>query len=1118
MCVKPKKQRAAIQQGPSHLNESVAALKTHPQKKVFTPQALCPGCGAQPHPAGRTQCPAYRTSCHNCKKLGHFARVCRSRPVQPNENKPPRPCTTTLQSDIPLSQDAGLSNIHHVTSTNPAPKLQMDIITLNGAVTTAVLPDSGADISAAGTGILSQLNEHIDNLLPSSVIPKAANGAKMHPVGRLPVCFKIGNKKHLDDLHIYPNVTGTLMSWNTCKELGILPDCYPNPTIMSITVSSIANTTAIPPSSQSSLDKHSAVQEFPTVFDGNIDSMEGEKFHIYLTDDAKPFCVNTPRSIPYAYRDKLKAELDLLQSQNIIAPVTEATDWCAPIVVAPKKNSDRIRMCVDLSHLNRYVKRERYQSPTPAEAIADISACQAKFFTVLDAMKGYHQCPLDQESQLLTTFITPFGRFKYMRAPYGISSISEHYDRHMYEAFQGLSGFRQIVDDIVIYDSDATQHATHVREFLHRCVEKKVTLNLDKCKFCESSVTFAGFKLSATGYQVDRTITDAISKFPTPANRTDLRSFFGLVNQLSASTNTISTLLTPLRPLLSTKNDFQWSDTHDQAFHTVKASLTVAPMLSFFDMNKPTRLCTDASRHGLGFVLQQRDTSGTWTLVQAGSRFLTDAESRYAIIELEMLAVAWATLKCHLFLAGLQHFQVVTDHNPLVPILNHHRLDEIENPRLQRLKIKLMAYNFTTEWVKGTKNGAPDALSRNPVTDPSLEDTLAELDILSQPDLTITEIRTLTSTEPLPYRLENLRECAQEDTEYQQLQQYILHGFPQHRNHLPDACKRYWNTREGLTIDDGLIVYGCRLLIPTKLRPTILSQLHESHQGSVRTKQRARLSVYWPGIDNDIDNIILSCQHCQDHLPSHAREPIVQKPRPERPFQEIAIDLCSHAGQTYLIIVDCYTDWPAVITLRPNTTTYTVISALRQSFCHTAIPDTIWSDGGPQFTSKAFSNFSTRWGFLHKFSSPRYPQSNGKVEATVKSMKKLIQHAWNGRALEDEKFCRSLLQYRNTPSRKDGLPPAQKLFGHPVQDILPAHRRSFLPQWQRPVQEATQQAEDTSKSSAAYYNLHAHNLPDIHVGSHVAVQNPQSRLWDIYGIVTEIGPHRRYIKTTGEGS
>ena len=404
-----------------------------------------------------------------------------------------------------------------------------------------------------------------------------------------------------------------------------------------------------------------------------------------------------------------------------------------------------------------------------------------------------------------------------MRAPYGISSISEHYDGHMYEAFEGLSGFRRIVDDIVIYDSDVTQHASHVQEFLQRCAEKKITLNLDKCKFCESSVTFAGFQLSATGYQVDHTIIDAISKFPTPANRTDLQSFFGLLNQLSASTNTVSTLLTPLHPLLSTKNDFQWSATHDQAFQTAKESLTDAPVLSFFDMSKPTRLCTDASCQGLGFILQQQDNSGTWCLIQAGSRFLTDAESRCAIIELEMLAVAWATLKCHLFLAGLQHFQVITDHNPLILILNHHRLDEIENPRLQRLKIKLMAYNFTTEWVKGTKNDAPDALSRNPVTDRSPEDSLAELDTLSQPALSITEIRTLTQTEPLPYRLDDLRKSAQEDTEYQQLQHLILHGFPPHRNQLPDACKRYWNTRDSLTIDDGLIVFGCRLLIPTKL-------------------------------------------------------------------------------------------------------------------------------------------------------------------------------------------------------------------------------------------------------------------------------------------------------------
>ena len=130
------------------------------------------------------------------------------------------------------------------------------------------------------------------------------------------------------------------------------------------------------------------IDEFPSVFDDEIKTMEGEVFHISLTENAHPFCVHTPRTTPFAYRDKLKTELDLLQAQGIIAPVTEPTDWCAPIVVAPKKNSDKIRLCVDLSHLNRYVKRERYQSAAPAQAVADIATENAKTFTKLDALKA----------------------------------------------------------------------------------------------------------------------------------------------------------------------------------------------------------------------------------------------------------------------------------------------------------------------------------------------------------------------------------------------------------------------------------------------------------------------------------------------------------------------------------------------------------------------------------------------------------------------------------------------------------------------------------------------------------------------------------------------------------
>ena len=402
-------------------------------------------------------------------------------------------------------------------------------------------------------------------------------------------------------------------------------------------------------------------------------------------------------------------------------------------------------MCVDLSHLNCYVKRKLYQSATPAEAVADISATKAKVFTILDAMKGYHQCPLDPKSQLLTTFITPHGRFKYLRAPYGISLISEHYNRRMADAFTGLSGFRCIVDDIVTYDHDNVQHANHFRAFLQRCADMNITLNMYKCKFCQTEVSFAGFRLSAEGYQVDSSITDAINNFSTPANRSDLCSFFGLANQIFKCKNFMALLLTPLHPLLSTKNDFFWTPHHDDAFMKAKGSLTTAPTLSFFDLNKPTRLCTDASRQGLGIILQQRSKDGTWTLVQAGSRFLSDAESRYATIELEMLAVCWATLKCKIFLSGLQHFSVITDHNSLLPILNSYRLDVVENSRLQRLKTRLMAYNFTAEWCKGSKNNAPDALSRSPESDPLSTEILAEVDAFSNQEMSIAELRAHTS-------------------------------------------------------------------------------------------------------------------------------------------------------------------------------------------------------------------------------------------------------------------------------------------------------------------------------------------------------------------------------------
>ena len=400
-----------------------------------------------------------------------------------------------------------------------------------------------------------------------------------------------------------------------------------------------------------------------------------------------------------------------------------------------------------------------------------------------------------------------------MTGTLSVTGLQPFYNRRMAEAFRrGLSGFRRIVDDFVIYDSNAGEHKHHVKQFLQRCADFNISLNIEKCQFFQQQVTFAGFQLSAEGYQVDPSITTAITNYPTPTNRSELRSLLGLVNQLSSSTNTLATLLDPIRPLLSTKNEFLWSTPQDEALNQVKKSLTTPPQLSFFDINKPTRLCTDASRQGLGFVLQQQ-TAEQWTLIQAGSRFLSDAETRYAVIEFEMLAVSWAIGKCRLFLAGLQHFQIITDHNPLISILNTRRLDEIENPRLQRLKARIMGYHFTVQCTKGCKHHAPDALSRHPSDVPQCGDMIAEHDPQLQPEASISEIRALSSVEgALPARLQELRDRAAQDDEYQELLCTILNGFPAHRHQLSETCKRYWAVKEHLSIDDGLIVHSCHLL------------------------------------------------------------------------------------------------------------------------------------------------------------------------------------------------------------------------------------------------------------------------------------------------------------------
>jgi hypothetical protein len=441
----------------------------------------------------------------------------------------------------------------------------------------------------------------------------------------------------------------------------------------------------------------SIANKYPSVFDGNCKIMKGEKLHIDVDPSAVPVSTGASRTIPEPLLPALRQELDTLLAQGIIEPVEEATAWLHPIVLVPKKGTSDVRLCVDFSKLNKHIIRPVNAQPTPWEVVRKIPK-GTKHFAVFDALKGYHQIELDDESKNLTTFLTPFGRFRYLRLPFGLNLSGDCFTKRYGDAVDQVKNTKRVVEDSLILGSTGTQLAERAEAFVKACCESNITLNLRKVQWDCPEVLFGGFIVDSDGYRIDPSLSEALRNFPQPKNITDVRAFFGLANQTCNFSDEISQLLLPLKPLLKKGIIFQWLPEHEEAFNKAKEHLSSSKSLAYYDASRPSRLQVDASRlFGLGFVLKQETSPGIWNTVQAGSRFLSEAETRYAMIELEMLAIAWACKKCSMFIEGLTkaQFTIWTDHQPLVPILMSYSLPQIENRRLQRLRMKVDHLQFT---------------------------------------------------------------------------------------------------------------------------------------------------------------------------------------------------------------------------------------------------------------------------------------------------------------------------------------------------------------------------------------------------------------------------------------
>ena len=150
--------------------------------------------------------------------------------------------------------------------------------------------------------------------------------------------------------------------------------------------------------------------------------MKGQEYDIKLIENATPFAINIPRQLPIPLRQKTAQELQRMERNGVISRIDEPTKWCAPMVVTPKSN-EKVRVCVDLTQLNRYVQRENHPLPTTDTTLGILSG--AKFFSLLDANSGFWQIKLSEKSRTLTTFLTLWGRYCFNVLPFGISSRSE---------------------------------------------------------------------------------------------------------------------------------------------------------------------------------------------------------------------------------------------------------------------------------------------------------------------------------------------------------------------------------------------------------------------------------------------------------------------------------------------------------------------------------------------------------------------------------------------------------------------------------------------------------------------------------------------------------------------
>ncbi len=672
----------------------------------------------------------------------------------------------------------------------------------------------------------------------------------------------------------------------------------------------------------------------------------------------------------------------------------------------------------------------------------------------------------------------------------------------MMKILEGIDGVEVYQDDIIIHGRDEQQHDARLKHTLDRIRQSGLKLNERKCKFKRNSLSFLGHVIDANGISAHPDKIKAIRDMAAPTSVTELRSFMGMVNFMSRFIENLSRKMEPLNKLLCTDNEWTWGPDQEKAFEDVKAAITTPTVLAYYDQTRPTIVSSDASSYGIGAVLMQEDNQGQRRPVAYISRTMTSSERRYAQIEKELLGVVWACEKFSRYLVGLSSFRILTDHKPLVPIINEKDLD-VTPIRCQRLLIRLMRYNGKAEHVPGKTLVLADLLSRKPLDNDEEDDDLEQ-------DVNFLVQAVVANIPATREKIQEIKDASCSDKIVSSAMTMTKNGWPD-ISEVPPEVRELYQARANLSVADDLLMYGQRVVIPTSLREDMLQRLHNGHMGITKCKLRAQDTVWWPGISNDIQKHIEDCNFCKINKPVQRAETLEPRPMADRPWQWICTDLLQFAGKTYMVVVDEYSKWIEITYLR-STASSMVILELKKIFARWGIPQRITSDNGPQYASREFRIFAAEWGFKHVTSSPYYAQSNGAAENAVKQAKRILKQT-------DPHLA--LMEYRATPTTVTGYSPCQLLQGRVMPTTIPRIETKLTPR--HPEQADVRRNHDKAREKQAFYfnRRHgAHDLDPLHPGETVRIRTPNESKWGSPArVVKQYGPAeaRSYVVDTGEG-